>query len=63
MTLKEVARRLQVSAQKLRKGQRQGRYPFLFREGVRLVTTEALFGQWLAACERRSRQAGVAAHA
>jgi hypothetical protein len=54
LTLAEVAGHMQVSAQKLRKGYKQGRYPFFFRDGARLVTTEPLFGQWLETCAKRA---------
>ena len=54
LTLVEVAERMRVSAQTLRKGYRRGRYPFFFREGVRLVTTRALYAKWLETHEKRA---------
>lgn len=56
LTVAEIAGRLRVSPQTLRKGHKRGRYPFFFREGVRLVTTEALFGEWL---DKSAKRAGA----
>ncbi len=54
LTLEEAAARLRCSAQKLRKGFARDEYPFLMREGKRLVTTEERLGQWLASRARRN---------
>lgn len=45
--LAEISKRLNRSAQTIRKGWRRGEYRFLFREGAKLVTTEAAYRRWL----------------
>ena len=55
LTLREVAALTRKTERTLRNGQKTGRFPFLFREGGRLVTTRAAYDQWLKMCEKRGR--------
>jgi len=54
LTLRQVADVLKCSTQKLRRGWKRGRYPFMFREGGRLLARRQDLEKWLSTCVKRS---------
>jgi len=54
LNLAQVAALLKCGTQKLRKGCKRGLYPFMFREGVRLLARRQDIEKWIATRVKRS---------
>jgi predicted DNA-binding transcriptional regulator AlpA len=56
LTTKEVANRMGCAQQTLVRGWKEGRYPFMLKDGGRLVGSEGGLERWIAARTRRQSQ-------
>lgn len=53
ISMKEVARRLGCSVQTALRGSKAGRYPFIIRDGGRVVGSEGALERWIEARAKR----------